>query len=149
MRSLFDVNTLIALFDPEHLHHRLALAWWSQNRESGWASCALTENGFVRVISSPGYPRPRSLADALQVLSAQVAQPGHVFWHDNISITDPDVFDRNRILGPKQITDAFLLALAARNGGRLVTFDRGVPLAAVRGAEQRHLVVVGDAQRRS
>jgi uncharacterized protein len=143
VRALFDVNMLLALFDPEHIHHAHAFAWWTENRESGWASCPLTQNGFVRVISGPGYARPRSITDALAVLRGQIAQPGHVFWPDTISIADPQVFDHGRLLGTKQITDAYLLALAVKNGGRLATMDQGVPLRAVRGAEPRHLAVMG------
>ena len=142
MRALFDVNMLLALFDPEHIHHVRALAWWTDNRENGWASCSLTQNGFVRIISGPRYLRPRSFADAMALIRAQIAQPGHAFWPDDVSIADPQTFDHGRLLGPNQITDVYLLALAVKNGGRLATLDRGVPLRAVRGAEARHLAVI-------
>jgi len=142
VRALFDANMLLALFDPEHIHHAPALAWWTANRESGWASCPLTQNGFVRVISGPRYLRPRSFADAMALLSAQIAESGHVFWPDDVSLADPEIFDHSRLLGPKQITDAYLLALAVTNGGRLATFDHAIPLAAVRGAQERHVVVI-------
>jgi toxin-antitoxin system PIN domain toxin len=142
VRTLLDINALIALFDPEHIHHALALEWWTGNSEAGWASCPLTQNGFVRVISGPRYARPRSLADALAVLQGQIARPGHAFWPDDLSIADPQIVNHGRLLGPNQITDAYLLALAVKNGGRLATFDRAVPLRAVHGAEARHLVVL-------
>jgi uncharacterized protein len=141
MRALFDVNMLLALFDAEHLHHARAFAWWTANRESGWASCPLTQNGFLRVISGPGYTRPRSLADALALLRGQIAEPGHEFWRDELSIADVSIFDHGRLLGPNQITDVYLLALAVKNGGRFATLDRGVPVRAVHGAEARHLAV--------
>lgn len=79
---------------------------------------------------------------ALSALAAQLEQVDHEFWPDDISIADNQLFDRNNIFGPKQITDVYLLGLAVKNGGRLVTFDRGLPLKAVRGAEARHLVVL-------
>jgi toxin-antitoxin system PIN domain toxin len=142
VRALFDVNVLLALFDPEHIHHAHVFAWWTENRESGWATCPLTQNGFVRVISGPGYARPRSIADAMTVLRAQIALPGHQFLPDTISIADPQVFDHSRLLGTKQITDAYLLAVAVTNGGRLATMDRSIPLRAVQGAEARHLAVI-------
>ncbi len=142
MRALFDVNLLLALFDPEHIQHPAALSWWTNNRQNGWASCPLTENGFVRVISGSRYPRPRSFADAMVLIRAQMARPDHVFWLDDISLADPEKFDHGRLLGPNQITDAYLLARAVKNGGRLATFDRAIPLAAVRGAQARHLVVI-------
>jgi predicted nucleic acid-binding protein len=75
-------------------------------------------------------------------LSLGLAQPGHAFWPDDISITDTELFDHSRILGPNQITDVYLLALAVRNGGRLVTFDAGVPTAAVKGATKAHVVAL-------
>lgn len=142
MRALLDVGVLLPLFDPGHIQHERAKAWCTENAEAGWASCALTQNGFVRIACQPGYPRPARMFDALAVLRDQIALPDHEFWPDAISITDGNVFDHTYILGPKQITDVYLLGLAVRNGGRLVTFDRGLPLKAVRGAEGRHLVVL-------
>lgn len=140
MRALLDVNMLLALFDSQHTHHAPAARWRVMHKEMGWASCALTANGFVRIITGPSYPRPTNLTEAVRVLAAQMAFPEHVFWADDISITDPDIFDHGRILGPNQLTDVYLLALAVKNGGRLVTFDRGLPIAAVRGAGKQHVV---------
>jgi toxin-antitoxin system PIN domain toxin len=142
VRALLDVNVLLALFDPEHVHHAAASAWRLTNRDEGWASCPLTQNGFIRVISGPRYPRLLALSVALRLLRAQVVQPEHAFWPDDVSLIDADAVDHGRIVGPNQITDVYLLALAMKNAGRLVTFDRSVPLAAVRGAEPRHLVVL-------
>lgn len=142
MRALLDVNVLLAIFDIGHIHHDRARAWWKVHQSEGWASCPLTQNGFARIISKPGYDRPVPLQTALSGLATQLAQSGHEFWPDDISITEENLFDHTYILGPNQITDVYLLALAVRNGGRLVTFDRGLPLKAVRGAEARHLVVL-------
>ena len=142
MRALLDVNVLLALFDFAHIHHGRARSWWSTHSSTGWASCPLTQNGFARVISKPGYTRPISLQAALLGLAAQLAQPNHEFWPDTVSITDDALFDHCHILGPNQITDVYLLGLAVKHGGRLVTFDRGLPLGAVRGAGTRHLVVL-------
>jgi toxin-antitoxin system PIN domain toxin len=143
VRALLDVNMLVALSDPEHIHHSRAFAWWNEHQDEGWASCPLTQNGFVRVISGAGYKKPRRLADALAQLSGLVALPSHVFWLDDLSLADPAVFDHGHLLGPNQITDAYLLALAVKNGGRLVTFDRSVALRAVRGAQAQHGVMLG------
>ena len=142
MRALFDVNALLALIDRDHVFHSGARGWWVAHQDGGWATCPLTQNGFARIMSQRSYPRHRPLVDAVEALSAGLGQPGHEFWPDSVSIADPDVFDHHRILGPNQITDVYLLALAVKHSGRLVTFDRGIPLAAVRGAEARHLVVV-------
>jgi toxin-antitoxin system PIN domain toxin len=142
VRALLDVNVLLALFDRGHIHHSAAISWWSNNGNGGWASCPLTQNGFVRIASQKGYPRPSPLSDVLSIFSKQIAKDDHQFWPDDISITDDHFFDHRFILGPKQITDVYLLGLAVKNGGRLVTFDRGLPLKAVRSAEARHLVAL-------
>jgi toxin-antitoxin system PIN domain toxin len=139
---LLDVNVLLAIFDTGHVHYDRARAWWQTHQSAGWASCPLTQNGFARIISKPAYDRPVPLQTALAGLATQVAQSDHELWLDDISIADERIFDRRHILGPNQITDIYLLALAVRHGGRLVTFDRGVPLRAVRGVEARNLVVL-------
>jgi hypothetical protein len=143
VRALFDVNVLIALFDPDHVHHELAHRWWEANGSSGWASCPLTENGFVRVLSQPKYPNAISLEDAVGRLSRSKKQGNHAFWTDDLSLSDDSIFHVEHVLGHRHVTDVYLLALAVRNSGRLVTFDRGVPLSAIEGAENRHLVVLG------
>ncbi len=93
-------------------------------------------------MSKPGYEKPVPLLIAIAALADQVSQTDHEFWPDDISITDDALFDKGFILGPGRITDVYLLALAVKHGGRLVTFDRGLPLKAARGAEPRHLVVL-------
>jgi toxin-antitoxin system PIN domain toxin len=142
VRSLLDVSVLLPLFDPEHAHHERARAWWNEHSDGGWASCPLTQNGFVRVISSSGYGQPLLIGAALSILDAQLREPGHEFWPDDISLMDAQIFDHGRIVGPRQITDVYLLALAVKHGGRLVTFDQAIPLAAVRLADPRHLVAI-------
>jgi toxin-antitoxin system PIN domain toxin len=142
MRALLDVSVLLPLFDIGHAQHQAAVAWCSDNGGAGWASCPLTQNGFARIACQRGYPRPARIIDALSVLRNQIGEPNHEFWPDDITITDEAIFDYSYILGPNQITDVYLLGLAVRNGGRLVTFDRGLPVKAVRGAEPRHLVVL-------
>jgi uncharacterized protein len=140
--ALLDVNVLLALFDPVHEHHAEAFRWWTDNRADGWASCPLTQNGFVRVISNPGYARPLPLAEAVSLIGAQAARPDHVFWPDDISLLDATLFDHRQLRGPRQITDAYLLALARKNGGRLVTFDQSFARDAVRGVQDVHLVTL-------
>ena len=142
MRSLFDVSMLLALFQPDHVHHSPAHQWWSANSAKGWASCPLTQNGFVRIASQPRYPKPMRVSDVIVLLSDEVTGTDHTFWPDDVSLLDEQLIDHTRILGPKQLTDIYLLALAVKHGGRLVTFDRGIPMAAVRGARAEHLVVI-------
>jgi uncharacterized protein len=142
VRALFDVNALLAVFDKDHVFHPRIRAWWAADADRGWATCPLTQNGFVRVMSQSSYPGHRSIADATAALRAGISQPGHDFWPDSVSIADQSIFDHRRMLGPNQITDAYLLAIAVKNSGCLVTFDRAVPVAAVRGAEARHIIVL-------
>lgn len=142
MRALLDVNVVLALYDQHHMRHPEARRWWRSTLGSGWASCPLTQNGFVRVMSQRGYSRPRTIVEAVGLLQFAIGETDHEFWNDDLSISDLAVFDHHRILGPNQITDVYLLALAVKHGGRLATFDRGIPLAAVRGAEPRHLAVI-------
>jgi uncharacterized protein len=143
MRSLLDVNFLIALIQPSHLHSEDAHAWWSVNRTAGWASCPLTQNGFARIMSQPRYSGAVTTRMALQRLQLFTLQTDHAFWPDDLSLLDEQLIDHSRILGPSELTDIYLLALAVKHGGRLATFDRTIPLAAVRGAEARHVAVIG------
>lgn len=139
-RTLLDVNVLLALYDPEHVHHQLVAASFEANPK--WASCAITENGFVRVISLPSYTNPITPTRAIERLRAARTVSDHEFWNCDVSLLDPTAIDHTRLHGPKQITDAYLLALAVAHGGRFVTFDRSVALAAVHGATEDHLEVL-------
>lgn len=140
--GLLDVNVLLALLDADHVDHLAARAWLEAEIESGWASCPITENGFVRVISQPRYPSPISPSEAMTLLDEARGDDRHRFWPCDVSALDTSIIDRDRVHGPRQLTDAYLLALAVAHGGRLVTFDRSVPMSAVRGAGEQHLAVV-------
>ena len=142
MRSLLDVNVLIALFDAAHVHHEAARNWLTQNQELGWASCPLTQNGAVRILSSPSYANAVSTAEATGMMAGACATEHHEFWSDQVSIVDDKRIRRDRLHGPRQITDVYLLALAVANDGRLVTLDAAVPISPVVGATKRHLVVI-------
>ena len=142
MRALLDVNVLIALLDTTHIHHILARNWFAENHTFGWASCPLTENGCLRIISQPNYSNSIPVKSALEKLNFARRTPLHMFWPDAISLLDFDVFNVEVIHGPKQLTDIYLLALAVKNAGRLISFDRKIPLSVVRGAKQEHLVVI-------
>lgn len=142
MRALLDVNVLIALFDADHSLHAQALRWFDDNGKAGWASCPLTQNGCIRVMSQPSYPNPLPVHVISGRLREAVSHPQHEFWPDSVTLLEPDVIDTTRIHSPKQLTDVYLLALAVANGGRFVTFDRALPLAAVVKAQKKHLVVV-------
>ena len=142
MRALLDLNVLISLIDDHHLHYVKAHGWWAQNRPHGWASCPLTQNGFLRILSQPSYNAPLPLSEAFRLLCEATEADDHAFWPDDISLLDHQHINRERILGPQQLTDIYLLALAVKHDGRLVTFDRAIPVNAVRGAKPHHVVVI-------
>ena len=143
LRALLDVNVLVALLDGGHLHHRTATDWLAAHTSAGWASCPLTENGCIRILSLASYPNPQPPAEVAQRLAGAVAGGRHEFWPDSLSLLAPRRLNWSHVLGSRQVTDAYLLALAVERAGRLVTFDRGIALAAVPGAEKRHLVTLG------
>jgi toxin-antitoxin system PIN domain toxin len=127
MIGLLDVNVLIALAWPNHLHHATALEWFDENREFGWATCPLTQSGFVRVSSNQKVlPDARSPKEAFKLLSRLTALEHHVFWHDDTSLANSTLIAPHRLQGYRQVTDAHLLAIALRHGGRLVTMDRAI-----------------------
>lgn len=142
MRALFDVNALIALVHRQHIHHDAAHAWLGENLASGWASCPLTQNGFVRIMSQPKFPGSISSGAALDLLRRAIAAGNHEFWSDDLSLADSAHFSGNGILAHHQVTDSYLLALAASRRGRLVTFDRALSARAAIKAEAENLVIL-------
>jgi len=141
--SLLDVNVLVALFDPDHVHHDPAHDWFADSRVEGWATCPLTENGLVRILSNPAYgstsERPSAIVNRLRTFCDS---GGHVFWPDQLSLRDSSVFPAALPVTSRQLTDICLLALARHRGGRLVTFDHAIPVKAVRGATSADLLVI-------
>lgn len=143
MRLLLDVNVWVALFDDAHVRNADALALFGQ---SGLriATCALTENGVIRVMNLPGYGRRAAPGfDAVRdKLALACADVDHEFWACDASLRDPALLNWRHVMGHNQITDAYLLALAVRHAGALATFDHRVALSAVRGARPEHLLLL-------
>ena len=142
MRALLDVNVLIALFDAGHTMHARAMAWLENQGAAGWASCPITQNGVVRIMSQPGYPTARPAAQVAQRLELACKAPEHAFWAADVSLLSPGVINWQRVLGHRQVTDAYLLALAVRNNGKLATFDRRLTTRLVLGATQQNLELI-------
>ena len=141
--ALLDVNVLVALFDPDHVHHEAAHGWFAANRGAGWATCPLTENGLIRVLSNPAYAStPETPAAIVRRLGAFCSSGKHVFWADEVSFRDSHLFERNAPATHRQVTDVYLLGLAKRKGGRLATFDGSISLAAVTDATRAHLEII-------
>ncbi|MCC5808337.1 MAG: hypothetical protein JJU00_18565 [Opitutales bacterium] len=142
-RALLDVNVLIALFDADHAFNESAHGWLEANASVGIATCPLTENGLVRILSHPRYSKTLTLrpADVIDRLERFAAHHDHEFWADELSLRET-VIRRDRILGSRQLTDIYLLGFAVRRNGRLVTFDQTIPVDAVEGATPAHLVAL-------
>jgi uncharacterized protein len=145
--ALLDVNVLVALFDPDHVHHEVAHDWFADHGRAGWATCPVTESGFLRILSNPGYgsaiSTPGDLAGRLRKFCRTA---GHRLWPMDISLLDEARFDLSKVGGHRQLTDVHLLGLAHAHGGCLATFDRAVPLGAVRGADAASLQVIAPTE---
>jgi len=141
---LLDTNVLVALLWPSHAQHDATLRWFTRHRAGTWATCPLTEAGFVRIVSNPAFSRdavtPR---EAIGLLTANTRATDHVFWPADLAIADAALPTGARLVGHQQVTDAYLLALALKRGGILVTLDRGVAaLTLPRSTERRALLVI-------
>ena len=121
---LLDVNALVALAWDSHVHHLQIRQWFAENAAAGWATCPITESGFIRVSTNPKVlPSPIGIAAARQVLQRLRAVAGHRFLVDDVS---PVAADFPSVSGHRQVTDAHLLTLARRHRTQLLTFDKAV-----------------------
>jgi len=142
VRSLLDVNVLVALAWPNHVHHGLAQRWFSAAAADGWATCPLTQSGFVRVSSNPSMPNAVTPAEAIEFLRRLLDVGDHVAFDDAISIADAPEVDRARIVSHRLVTDAHVLAIARRHRARLATLDRGVHRCLARGDADPTIVLL-------
>ncbi len=132
---LLDINLLLALIDPMHVHHETAHRWFAAKGRQAWATCPLTENGFIRIASHPNYPnRPGDVPAVFSILRQICESPGHHFWVEDLSILE--ILEPDAIITHTQITDVYLLGLAIHNEGNLATLDHSIPTNAVRGGRQ-------------
>lgn len=142
MTFLLDVNVLIALLDRAHPHHTLAHDWFYREGSACFASCPITENGVLRILGNPRYPKsPGTPAAVAASLATLTNLPGHIFWPDDVSLLDVNRVATGDLLNWAQVTDISLLALAVFHGGRLATFDRKIrPQVVIGGREALHLI---------
>jgi len=126
-KNLLDLNVLIALTEPGHSQHRKAQEWLNSSGKVSWGVCPLTEAGFVRVTTNPAFrPGPRTMEQAIAILQALKGYPGYWYWEIDeswVTLTAPFAA---RIFGHQQVTDAYLLGLAIKEKGTLVTFDKSI-----------------------
>jgi toxin-antitoxin system PIN domain toxin len=143
-RALLDINVVIALLDQGHVLHRAATRWLEREIGHGWATCPITENGVVRIMAQPAYPNPQPAALVAERLAEACRDPSHGFWPEPISLLERGLIRWECLLGPRQITDAYLLALAVHHGGRFVSFDQRISLDVVPAASAAHLCLIDD-----
>ena len=138
---LLDINLLLALTDPMHVHHEPSHQWFAGKGQQAWATCPLTENGFIRIASHPNYPnRPGEVPAVFSILSRVCESPGHHFWTEDLSILE--ILEPDAIITHAQITDVYLLGLAVRKRGKLATLDQRIPADVVRGGSQALELVI-------
>ena len=137
---LLDVNLLLALTDPMHVHHHVAHRWFAKQGALAWATCPITENGFVRIASNPKYPNALdSPVAAMSLLQRFCTHTGHEFLPDSITLYGAVL--PNMIFTHNHVTDVYLLALAGHHGGKLATLDRRIPTTAIdKGANLLELI---------
>ena len=139
--ALLDVNVLIALAWPNHQHHKETKEWFSRMVQIAWATCPITQNGFVRISSNPKIIESAvTVLEALDFLNHLTKHPEHRFWPDTLDFSSIESRPAGLLQGYRQVTDAYLICLAARNDGVLVTLDKRI-LAAVKGTEYEECVI--------
>jgi uncharacterized protein len=143
VRSLLDTSVLIALLDASHIHHQLTAQWLQTHGGAGWASCPITLNGCIRVLSQPSYPNRVPMQQVVVGLKQAMQNPLHEFWADEVNTATTKLIDWSYTVRPAQLTDVYLLALAVAHDARFVTLDQGIALACVPKARADQLVVLG------
>jgi toxin-antitoxin system PIN domain toxin len=127
LTRLLDLNVLLALAWPSHIHHGVVHRWFRRLEQNQWASCPLTQLGFIRLSSNPAFTSDAvSPSDATHLLDLMITQGRHEFWPDDLDCQSAQIIAGKRILGHRQVTDAYLLSLAISRDGILATFDKGI-----------------------
>jgi uncharacterized protein len=137
-RYLLDVNVLVALTEPEHPHHKTVTKWFATSGLD-WGLCAFSEAGFLRVSTNPrvGF---HSVQESTTVLAELARLPGYRFWPITTGWANLAAPFGERIFGHQQITDAYLLGLAVKENGVLVTTDKAIKYIA--GPQYSHHLLV-------
>lgn len=144
-RFLLDVNTLLALLDPMHVHHESAHRWYEGLSRPVLLTCAHVENGVIRVASQPQYPNSLGTAASVRsVLQGFIHSISHEFCRKGASLLDDAVLIRTNLLSPNRVADLYLLSVAVANGARLATFDRKIPAEAVAGGSAALEIIRGE-----
>ncbi len=141
---LLDVNVLLAWLWPAHETHKAASSWMHNHRQEQWATCPVTELGFLRIVTTRSFsPHAPAWSEAVAILRKHTQDsPRHYFWPDSLTSAELNTSLGERIKSPNQITDAYLLALAMHHDGRMVTFDYRMETLAPEGSVERETLVI-------
>jgi len=139
MATLLDVNILIALADIDHAKHEVVSNWFFSAKSRVWATCPITENGLIRILSSKAYGYTEDIESVRELLIRMRSLPGHQFWEDSISLCD--VKRITKLQNAKATTDLYLLALAVKNKGQLATMDSKIRTNYVSGSAEAYLLI--------
>jgi hypothetical protein len=139
MTALLDVNILIALADTDHLNHELVTDWFFSVKSRSWATCPITENGMIRILSSKSYGYTQKIESVRKLLIRMRSMAGHQFWEDSISLCEVNRI--KTLQDSKSTTDLYLLALAVKNKGQLATLDSRIKSSNVNGADKAYLLI--------
>ena len=141
---LLDINVLLAWLWPAHEAHKAAQLWMQNHGQEPWATCPITEMGFLRIVTNRSFsPNAPTWIEAITVLGKHTkGSSTHSFWHDSLTLAEIDHMIGSRIKGPNQIADAYLLAMAIHRKGRFVTFDYRIQSLAPEGSREYNALVI-------
>jgi len=140
---LLDVNVLIALMWPAHESHATALNWFQRNNSQGWATCPFTQAAFVRIVSNPAFSRDAvTPQEAVSLLESNLRHTHHEFWPDELDFVAATRSFLPTLIGHRQVTDAYLLGLAQKRKGKLVSLDRSVAALLPKLTSEKELLVL-------
>ncbi len=123
-KYLLDVNILIALTQPEHIHFQAATKWFDSHARD-WGLCAFSEAGFLRTSANPKAGN-LTVSDATDLLAALAKRPGYRYWPITAGWALLSASFADRVYGHQQIADAYLLGLVIKENGVLVTLDKAI-----------------------
>lgn len=138
---LLDVNVLVALMWPAHESHAHVQDWFARHARRGWATSPLTQAAFVRLVSNPAFsPDAVGPQEAINLLAANLRHRHHRFWADDLTLAEATKRFRGKLVGHRQISDAYLLGLAIHRKGKLATMDRAILALLPPGGPEREFV---------
>lgn len=145
MRFLLDANILVTLFDNKNDNHAKVAQWFLQHIQSSnnvWLSGAITQMACLRILSLPSYPADYSFKEVQEIFVEAIKHTKHEFIATNLDVVQSNIIDWRHLQGHRQLTDAYLLALAVHANAKLVTLDSRINFRCVKNAQVSDLIIV-------